>query len=414
MLTIGAMMSDALWHTLVESADEFEIDVLHLGTAGSYHSSETGNLVPPATLSGVLVELSTELLRDSRNAPALPKSVPVAGLPTSPDALDIATAAGISTIIHGPEHLTKWLRTLTTGAEFTDQPGRIIAVWGPAGAPGRTTMAITVAAELALHDPSVILVDADCHAPAISMLLSVGTDTQGILHATRMARVEGVDATALLGATVHYEGGRSPFRIMTGMKAPERFVDVGSSAWQRVLVTLREAGHTVVVDLASGLERTEHEVMGGVIRNALSIVTLENADEVMVVVRPTALSVARLARAWPRLLALAPQAHHQVFFMAVSPAQKQSRDEAAYALWRFSSVEEVIDVPRDSISLQRAENNAMTLGELPSKSAILGAIAPYVRRLQPPRTVAGKAKQTAHQTNRWVRWWNAVVAKRLP
>ena len=44
----------------------------------------------------------------------------------------------------------------------------VIAVWGPAGAPGRTTLAVNLAAELAASGHSVALVDADPYGGAIA------------------------------------------------------------------------------------------------------------------------------------------------------------------------------------------------------------------------------------------------------
>ncbi|MDQ1685164.1 MAG: hypothetical protein QOC82_1901, partial [Frankiaceae bacterium] len=41
--------------------------------------------------------------------------------------------------------------------------GRLIAVWGPTGAPGRTTVAVGLAAELAAAGEQAVLVDADVY-----------------------------------------------------------------------------------------------------------------------------------------------------------------------------------------------------------------------------------------------------------
>ncbi|NUP60540.1 MAG: tyrosine-protein kinase family protein, partial [Pseudarthrobacter sp.] len=45
--------------------------------------------------------------------------------------------------------------------------GKIIAVWGPAGAPGRTTVAANIAGELAADGQDVMLVDADTYGASV-------------------------------------------------------------------------------------------------------------------------------------------------------------------------------------------------------------------------------------------------------
>ena len=55
------------------------------------------------------------------------------------------------------------------GPSGSGPAGPVIAVWGPAGAPGRTTVAAGLAAELAHRERRTILVDADPHGGAASV-----------------------------------------------------------------------------------------------------------------------------------------------------------------------------------------------------------------------------------------------------
>ena len=64
--------------------------------------------------------------------------------------------------------------------------GRIIAVWGPAGAPGRTTVATAVAAELGRRGAHTTLVDADPYGGAVSQHLGVLDEVSGLLSAARL------------------------------------------------------------------------------------------------------------------------------------------------------------------------------------------------------------------------------------
>ena len=64
--------------------------------------------------------------------------------------------------------------------------GKIIAVWGTHGAPGRSTLALALAAYLN-EQGSTILVDCDINAPAQVQLLGLPEDSSGLASAARLA-----------------------------------------------------------------------------------------------------------------------------------------------------------------------------------------------------------------------------------
>ena len=57
--------------------------------------------------------------------------------------------------------------------------GRVIAIWGPAGSPGRTTASIALAAELVLLGKRVALVDADTTSAAVAPRSDCSTNPRG-------------------------------------------------------------------------------------------------------------------------------------------------------------------------------------------------------------------------------------------
>src|SRR5262249_54584000 len=64
--------------------------------------------------------------------------------------------------------------------------GRTIAVWGPAGAPGRTTVAVSLAAALARRGLRTTLVDADPYGGSVAQHLGVLDEVSGLLSAARL------------------------------------------------------------------------------------------------------------------------------------------------------------------------------------------------------------------------------------
>ena len=61
--------------------------------------------------------------------------------------------------------------------------GRLVAVWGPTGAPGRTTIAVNLAAEAALLGRSALLADADTYGGAVAQVLGLLDEAPGLAGA---------------------------------------------------------------------------------------------------------------------------------------------------------------------------------------------------------------------------------------
>ena len=62
--------------------------------------------------------------------------------------------------------------------------GRVVAVWGPAGAPGRTTVAIGVADEAARLGVSTLLADADPYGGTVAQTLGLLDESAGLALAS--------------------------------------------------------------------------------------------------------------------------------------------------------------------------------------------------------------------------------------
>ena len=60
-----------------------------------------------------------------------------------------------------------------TAAPETPLRNRVIAVWGPHGAPGRSTVAIQLAVEVTRSGQTCALIDADTVAPSLALLLGL-------------------------------------------------------------------------------------------------------------------------------------------------------------------------------------------------------------------------------------------------
>ena len=63
----------------------------------------------------------------------------------------------------------------------------VTVVWGPTGAPGRTTVAVNLAAEHAVAGRNTLLVDLDTYGPAVGVHLGLTEESAGVARAVRRA-----------------------------------------------------------------------------------------------------------------------------------------------------------------------------------------------------------------------------------
>ncbi|MFM8350074.1 MAG: CpaE family protein, partial [Actinomycetales bacterium] len=187
-----------------------------------------------------------------------------------------------------------WEEILPTGK------GRLIAVWGPAGAPGRSALTIELSAELARKRQRTCTVDADTYAPSLAMRLGVLDDVSGLIVACRHAD-NGSLATRSLLSTTRLIDDR--WYLLTGLGRSERWPDLRPAALERVWSTCRKTFDTTIIDVGSCLEAGHPMSLPGfaVERNEASRSALTRANGVVAVTRPDALSVTRLLNALPQV-----------------------------------------------------------------------------------------------------------------
>ncbi|MEW1806144.1 P-loop NTPase [Pseudarthrobacter sp. NPDC080039] len=188
--------------------------------------------------------------------------------------------------------------------------GRLIAVWGPAGSPGRTTVAVNIAGELAADGSDVLLVDADTYGASVAAVLGLLDESAGLAQACRLADQGQLDADALrrVAATVATASGT--FRVLTGITRADRWTELRAAALAIVLERARQIADVVVVDTGFCLEADEELSFDTVAprRNAATLRPLELADTVYAVGAADPVGVPRMVRALAELEAAVPQA----------------------------------------------------------------------------------------------------------
>lgn len=166
-----------------------------------------------------------------------------------------------------------------TGVGASAGPGQVVAVCGPSGAPGVSTVAANLAAEA---PGDAVLVDADPGAAAQAFILGARAEPAGFLAALARSQTGVIDAEGLRSCLVPVAGD---VLLATGTSdAAALAVFAGN------LVAVADAGRrlaaTTVLDCGSG----DLPEWGGR--------AVADADAVVVVASPTALGIHRLTRWW--------------------------------------------------------------------------------------------------------------------
>ena len=204
------------------------------------------------------------------------------GLAEDPIEADLLEVAGFTVV--------RELRDVTLSALQADQerpaltvaaPGKIIAVWGPKGAPGRTTVAIELAYVLAQAEPSTLLVDTDLYGGDIAQLLGVAEEVPGLVALCRMAARGELREESWLQQLRRVAAGPV---LLPGLLRAELWGEVSIFGWAQLLEGARNAFKTTVLDVGFCLEpgRPAHEGPG---RNEVAIASVEAADKVVAVVK---------------------------------------------------------------------------------------------------------------------------------
>lgn len=263
-----------------------------------------------------------------------------------------------------------------------DAPGRVIAVWGPTGAPGRTTVAATLAAEFAAAGESTMLIDADVYGGAVAQALGLLDEAPGLAAAARAANNGSLDVPALaqLARTV------SPrLRVLTGITRAERWTELRPGAIENVLALSRRLVPHTVVDCGFCLEQDEEISFDTMAprRNGVTVAVLSDADLVVAVGAADPVSLQRLVRGLSQLAETVPGVSPAVVVNKVRKTllAGDPEREIAAALERYAGVVPAAFVPFDLKGVDAALMAGRSLTEAAADSPARRAISRYALEL---------------------------------
>ena len=249
--------------------------------------------------------------------------------------------------------------------------GRVVAVWGPAGSPGRTTVATNLAHEVARREIGVVLADLDPYGGSVAQQLGILDEVSGLLSAARLAaagQLEDRFASVCRGIGDH-------LAVVTGLPRADRWREVRPAQVEQLLDRARAHGE-VVVDTGFCLEDDAGSDFGGRPgRNALTLSALDQADEVVVVGAADPVGLARLARALVELRERGTRAPVRVVVNRMRGSIGWSEKEIAGMVEGFSRVAGLHFLPEDRVGLDKALVGGLPLAEVGDSSLLQGVSA---------------------------------------
>jgi Flp pilus assembly CpaE family ATPase len=261
--------------------------------------------------------------------------------------------------------------------------GRVMAVWGPAGAPGRTLIAVNVAGELAAEGKSVLLVDADSYGASVAGVLGLLDEAAGLAQACRLADQGLLDREALLRVAVPVTATAGTFRVLTGITRADRWTELRAAALSLVLDRAREVADFIVVDTGFCLEADEELSFDTMAprRNAATLRSLELADTVIAVGTADPVGVPRLVRGLAELEGAVPGVSPEVVLNKVrASAVGRSPERQLREAWdRFGPPASIkAFLPWDPAATDAALQTGSLLLESAPDSRLRSAIAELV------------------------------------
>lgn len=379
-MTLGVVMADAHWAIVQPTLRELGVVVEWV----SHDHAQALTFLAVGGLRAVWVEADPRFLTPELVATADQAGVKVLALLTHPDAASLADQRGVGHRVSTPADLMVHLGIDPPPAMAVEPSatGFQVAVWGPTGAPGRTTMAVTLAALLQQSGFQVGLIDADPRGGAVSAALGLLDDVPGWFAACRLARRDELTPEECNRLATWYRVGATEFPVLTGLARHARLPEPGAETATRMIDATREWREVVVWDCGSDLPSDDLQNRPDPAHDFTHSV-LSGADHLVAVCRADPIGVARFGRVWAEVRRLRPALSTTVLLNGVNEARRAVKEESALreALRTFADVPHAVAVSRDDDGVRSALMAAVSLADLGGRHRLVESLRPVVATL---------------------------------
>lgn len=260
------------------------------------------------------------------------------------------------------------------GVTPASRSGRLIAVWGPKGAPGRTTIAIEVAYALAGTADPTVLIDADPYGGDALQLMGVVEELPTILWAASTATSD--EGRRDLFANLRRIGGHGLF-LVPGLPRAELWPEVSEYGYAELIKLLAAEARFLVADVGFCLE--DQSSLGAPVgRNAMALATLDRADHVLAICRADVVGVKNFIWSFDSLHELVDEERISIVLNRVHGGEGREVDEL---LTRHTGLRSSAKFPDLPLDCRRATERGEAVQEVRPSSAICTEARALAERL---------------------------------
>ena len=336
---VGAVMRPEWFEPFERSMAELGAVAVWLGRDITLVSEES-----LSELEGQVIELSYEVV-GTVTVDDVRSWGPLAGVPVEDGSAALAEQLGISEVLWGEDQARAWLESLQAPLEHAPAP--VLAVWGTAGAPGATTLAIGLSLELAKYRPT-LLMDADFFAPSVGELLGIPHDSSGLLGALRIARNDNPRWESMRACAAPAAHNAS-LQVLSGTR-PGSLGRLEAAGASTLIDSALSSGVAVVVDLKCAIGASEPTP-----EKAATEAILRKAQQLLWVGTGTDLGVSRLVREWTLLNELTEDVDQRVLLRMSVGSSESSFIESSTAVWGFTGCSDISALPMQKDLLDTSE-----------------------------------------------------------
>lgn len=251
-----------------------------------------------------------------------------------------------------------------------------MAVWGPNGAPGRSTVAMGIADRASADGRSVLLIDADIYGGVLATAFGLLDESAGLAGMCRLATTGRLDLAGFAGLCWAID---ARLTLLTGIARADRWPEVRASTMPMILELARQVADLVVIDCAALLEADEEVSFDTMAprRNGATLAVLDRADVVVAVGSADPPGVERLVRGLAELGEVLGARKPAVVFNRVRDTAAAPAELTA-ALRRFTGLTPTAFLPEDRPACDEAWRRGVTLSAAAARSPLTRAFGALV------------------------------------
>lgn len=268
---------------------------------------------------------------------------------------------------------------------------KVIAVMSPWGSPGRTTLAVNLAAEYARRGSHPLVVDADVWGASVRQHLGLDPDGAGIAAAMRAVERGTFDLPGLRRLA---EAHASGVHVLGGLNKAERWREVSGGALESLWEVVRLWPGEVVIDAPVQLPAGEVGVIGGFgpAPNDMWEAVWEHASDLCLIGSADTVGIDRFVNFYLNLAASPARTHAVINRVRPSAAGPRAKESILELLARFAQIDHPILLSEDP-QVDRALLDARPLPTSAPRAPARVGIEALSNRILPQRERGSQRKR---------------------